>query len=134
MILILFLTACGGKSDGGIRGIQENCITTNDQGKCNGTFKVVRGNNTHEFKKIKMNTDETVYLEMETTVEKGEMIITVINFDGIPVDYFVSPDEPASFALWVLSGGSEFLPIEFNVDNGKVVEGVTFSLSYKRDF
>jgi hypothetical protein len=81
-----------------------------------------------------MDAEETVYLEMEASVDRGEMIITVINYDGFPVDYLVSSDEPAAFKLWVLGDGSEFLPIQFKVDKGKVVEGVAFSLKYKRNF
>lgn len=134
MILLIFLAGCGGRSDGGISGIKENCITTNDHGSCSGTFKVVRGDNTRYFNKIKMDADETVYLEMEASVDRGEMIIRVINYDGFPVDYLVSPEEPAAFELWVLGDGSEFLPIQFNVDKGQVVEGATFFLKYKRNF
>ncbi len=134
IILLIFVAGCGGRSDGGIGGIQESCITTNDHGSCQGTFKTVRGDNTHYFKKIKMDEEETVYLEMQASLSRGEMIITVINYDGFPVDYQVTTGTPADFELWVLGDGSGLLPIQFNVDQGKVVEGVEFSLSYQRNY
>ena len=134
MILLILLAGCGGKSDGGIRGIQEKCIITNDHGSCGGTFDIIRGENTHQFTKITMDEDETVYLEMETKISRGDLIITVINYDGYPVDYQVTPDTPVKFELWVLGDGSGYLPIQFNVGQTNIVEGVEFSLQYKRLF
>ncbi len=134
IIFLLLLAGCGGRSDGGIGGIQENCITTNDHGSCGGTFDVVRGDNTHQFDKITMAEDETVYLEMEAKINQGDLIISVINYDGYPVDYQVTPDSPAKFELWVLGDGSGYLPIQFNVGEGNVVEGVAFSIKYNRNF
>ncbi len=134
LVLLILLAGCGGRSDGGIGGIQENCITTNDHGSCGVTFDVVRGDNIRKFEKIKMAEDETVYLEMEVEIDRGELIITVINYDGYPVDYKVTPDTPVQFELWVLGDGSGYLPIQFNAGQGNLVEGVAFSLKYTRYF
>lgn len=132
--LLLITTACSGGTGGSVSGTRQSCRASGGTGTCEVKINKLTGTVTHRVQTDFYHEGDPVFVEIDITVQSGEMRLTIES-----PDEFLSSVQVSTGTNNTLTGiatvdsfmDEVYIPLTLEALNGDA-EGLAFTLSYSQ--
>jgi hypothetical protein len=127
--LILALAACEGGTSGSVIGSSESCSQRGDSGSCQGRYRTLRGSYGADIEHEGMSSFDTVQVQVEVSVESGNVNVSIETPDGERPSMTASPGAPVTL-VGLAAGGMDGFEVRLEAANGEA-SGVSYTVVYE---
>ncbi|MFN2229712.1 MAG: hypothetical protein ACK2VA_08080 [Anaerolineae bacterium] len=127
--LILALVACEGGTSGSVIGSSESCSQRGDSGSCKGRYRTLRGSYGADIEHEGMSSFDTVKVQVEVTVESGNVSVSIETPDGEHPSVTVAPGSPGTL-VGLATGETDGFEVRFEAVDGEA-SGVSYTVVYE---
>jgi hypothetical protein len=132
--LLLMAAACSGGTSGSVSGTRQSCQSSGGIGTCEGQINKLSGAFTHKVKTDFYREGDPVFVEIDITVQSGELRLTIESPDGFVSSIQVSPgttNKLTGIATVDSFMDEVYLPLSLEALNGDA-EGLDFAISFSQ--
>jgi hypothetical protein len=127
--LILALVACEGGTSGSVVGSSESCSQRGDSGNCQGRYRTLRGSYGADIEHEGMSSFDTVKVQVEVTVESGNVNVSIETPDGEHSSVTAAPGAPGTL-VGLAAGEMDGFEVRFEAVDGEA-SGVSYTVVYE---
>ncbi len=132
--LLLAAIACSGGTGGSVSGTRQNCNTSGGTGSCDTKINKLSGTFTHKVETGFYNQGDPVFVEVDVTVQSGQMKMTIESPDGFVTSVEINPGTTntlTGIATVDSSMDETFIPLKLEALDGDV-EGIEFTIAFSQ--
>ena len=132
--LLLAAIACSGGTGGSVSGTQQSCNSSGGSGTCDARINKLSGTFTHKVDTGFYNQGDPVFMEVDVTVQTGQMKMTIESPDGFVTSIEVNPgttNKLTGISTVDYSMDEKFIPLTLEALDGDV-EGIEFTIAFSQ--
>jgi len=132
--VMLMATACSGGTSGSVSGTSQSCQASGGTGTCEVEINKLSGTVTHRVPADFYREGDPVSVEVDITVQSGEMKLTIESPDGFLNSIEVSPgttNKLTGIAVVDSFMDEVYIPLTLETLNGDA-EGITLKISFSQ--